>query len=70
VQTLPLLVLQAIYRMRLTKHTMLRRGVLKNAIVRAPTAELDSASIADIDANLVEIGIWAAPDDRPKEVSA
>ena len=70
VQTLPLLVLQAIYRMRLTKHAMVRRGVLKNAIVRAPTAELDSTSIADIDANLVEIGIWAAPDDKLKEVSA
>lgn len=57
VKTLPLLTLQAVYRMRLTKHTMMRRGVLENAIVRAPTAELDDVATADIDANLNELGI-------------
>lgn len=57
VQTLPLLTLQAVFRMRLTKHALMRRGILKNAVVRAPTANLDLISTADIDANLVEIGI-------------
>ncbi len=61
VRTLPFLTLQAVYRMRLTKHTMMRRGILENAVVRAPTAELDEISIADIDANLAELGIINAP---------
>ena len=62
VRTLPLLVLQAVYRMRLTKHTLMRRGVLTNAVVRAPTPELDAVATADIDANLTELGvIKAAP---------
>jgi 4-hydroxy-tetrahydrodipicolinate synthase len=60
VKTLPLLTLQAVYRMRLTKHTMMRRGVLTNAIVRSPTAELDMLATADIDANLAELGIIPA----------
>lgn len=60
VQTLPLLTLQAVFRMRLTKHTMMRRGILSNADVRAPTAELDAFSIADIDKNLTELGILSA----------
>jgi 4-hydroxy-tetrahydrodipicolinate synthase len=57
VRTLPLLTLQAIYRMRLTKHAMVRRGILENAVVRAPTPELDEFATADIDANLAELGI-------------
>lgn len=57
VRTLPLLVLQAVYRMRLTKHVLTRRGVLANAEVRAPTPALDAAAIADIDANLRELGL-------------
>lgn len=57
VRTLPLLTLQAVYRMRLTKHAMMRRGILDNAIVRAPTAELDEIATADVDANLTELGI-------------
>lgn len=62
VRTLPLLVLQAVYRMRLTKHTLVRRGVLENKIVRAPTPEMDAAAVAHIDANLAELGlIPAAP---------
>ncbi len=60
VRTLPLLTLQAVYRMRLTKYTMMRRGVLNNAQVRALTAELDDFAAADIDANLVELGIMQA----------
>lgn len=57
VKTLPLLALQAVYRMRLTKHVMIQRGVLENTIVRAPTPELDELATADIDANLLELGI-------------
>lgn len=60
VRTLPLLTLQAVYRMRLTKHTMMRRGVLDNAVVRAPTAELDDFATSDIDRNLSELGIGQA----------
>lgn len=48
-RSLPLLALQALYRMRLTKHVLTRRGVLHNAEVRAPTPELDPWSTADID---------------------
>lgn len=60
VQTLPLLTLQAVYRMRLTKYVLMRRGILENAVVRAPTPELDPPAIADIDANLAELGILPA----------
>lgn len=69
VQTLPLLTLQAVFRMRLTKHALMRRGIVSNSVVRAPTAPLDLISIADIDANLVEIGVL---DDKPdlQEASA
>lgn len=57
IRTLPLLALQAVYRMRLTKHVMMQRGVLENTIVRAPTPDLDNVSTADIDANLGELGL-------------
>ena len=59
VRTLPLLTLQAVYRMRLTKYVMVRRGVLENTIVRAPTPELDGPACSDIDANLAALGIGA-----------
>lgn len=59
VRTLPLLTLQAVYRMRLTKYVMVRRGILENTIVRAPTPELDGPASADIDANLAALGIGA-----------
>ncbi len=57
VRTLPLLVLQGVYRMRLTKHVLMRRGVLDNALVRAVTPDLDTMALADIDANLAELGL-------------
>lgn len=57
VDTLPLLTLQAIYRMRLTKHVLMRRGWLHEIGVRAATPELDEDAIADIDANLHELGL-------------
>lgn len=58
VRTLPLLALQGVYRMRLTKHVLMRRGVLDNAIVRAATPELDAMALADIDANLAELDLF------------
>lgn len=60
VETLPLLVLQAVYRMRLTKLVLCRRGILDNAIVRAPTPDLDEHSTADIETCLAEAGIAPA----------
>lgn len=60
VRTLPLLALQAVYRMRLTKHVLMRRGVLENAIVRAPTPQLDAIATADIDGNLDVLGLIGA----------
>ena len=57
IKTLPLLTLQAVYRMRLTKFTMMQRGILHNAEVRAPTPEVDAVAKADILANLAELGI-------------
>ena len=61
VRTLPLLTLQAVYRMRLTKHVLNRRGVLSNAVVRAETPMPDALALADIDQNLVELGLVDAP---------
>ena len=57
VSTLPLLTLQAVYRMRLTKLVLMRRGVMDCPVVRAPTPEIDEFAIADIDDNLSELGI-------------
>ncbi|GHC76522.1 dihydrodipicolinate synthase family protein [Limoniibacter endophyticus] len=56
VDTLPLLVLQAVYRMRLTKHALMRQGVLDSGSigVRATTPELDRDALADIDLCLEE----------------
>lgn len=55
--TLPLLVLQAVYRMRLTKHVLERRGIVENCLVRAPTPALDACAIADIDANIAALDL-------------
>jgi len=57
VRTLPLLTLQAVYRMRLTKLVLMRRGIVESCTVRAPTPDLDAQAIADIDANLAELGL-------------
>ena len=56
-RTLPLLVLQAVYRMRLTKYVLAKRGVIEHQIVRAPTPEMDDMAKADIDGNLAELGL-------------
>src|SRR5690606_31968661 len=59
VRTLPLLTLQAVYRMRLTKHVLMRRGVLDNAVVRAPTPELDASAVAEATAEASSSGVGA-----------
>ena len=69
VRTLPLLVLQAVYRTRLTKHVLMRRGVLESTGVRMPTPELDAMAIADIDANLAELELFR-PTERRKDDAA
>ncbi|WP_298530834.1 dihydrodipicolinate synthase family protein [uncultured Algibacter sp.] len=51
-QSLPLLIIQAIYRMRLTKYVLTRKGVFKNTIVRAPLPELDDLDKKEIDFQL------------------
>ena len=55
--TLPLLTLQAVYRMRLTKYVLVRRGILHNTILRAPAPELDSIAEQGIDKELSELGL-------------
>ena len=58
-RTVPLLTLQSMYRMRLTKHVLVRRGVLRNSIVRSKLVELDSGGMRQIDLNLKDLGIAA-----------
>jgi dihydrodipicolinate synthase/N-acetylneuraminate lyase len=54
-RTLPLLVIQTIYRMRLTKHVLTCRGILKNSRVRAPLLEFDSYDHAELSHQLQSI---------------
>lgn len=51
-RALPLLVIQMIYRMRLTKYILEKRGVLNNTIVRAPLPEFDSFDEAELSVQL------------------
>ncbi len=53
--TLPLLVCQAIYRMRLTKYVLMRRGICDRQSVRAPLPELDAHARKDVDAMIAEL---------------
>jgi len=57
VRTLPLLALQSIYRMNLTKYVLQRRGILTEIGTRAPTPEPDDFALRDIDQNLEELGL-------------
>ncbi|WP_448249658.1 dihydrodipicolinate synthase family protein [Thalassotalea agariperforans] len=47
-RTLPMLLIQVIYRMRLTKFVLTARGVLSNDIVRAPLPKLDDADKLEV----------------------
>lgn len=53
--SLPLLAAQAIYRMRLTKHVLARRGVADAQRVRAPLPEMDAFARRDADTMLADL---------------
>ena len=53
--SLPLLVAQSTYRMRLTKYVLHRRGIANTEIVRANLPELDSVARSDIDTMLEDL---------------
>lgn len=54
-RTLPLLNMQAIFRWRLTKAVLERRGLIDSAFVRAPGPELDRYDRAELDALLARL---------------
>lgn len=54
-RSLPLLLLQAVYRMHLTKHVLKRRGVIDTTAVRAKGPKPDAMAIRDIDSWLAEV---------------
>lgn len=50
--TLPLLIIQFLYRMRLTKYVLTRRGIFNNTIVRAPLPGFDAFDDEELSAQL------------------
>ncbi|KFC69530.1 Dihydrodipicolinate synthase [Devosia sp. LC5] len=55
IRSLPILLVQMIYRMALTKEVLVRRGVFTSATVRAPLPAFDAQGRAEIDMMLAEI---------------
>jgi 4-hydroxy-tetrahydrodipicolinate synthase len=55
-RTLPLLSMQAVFRWRLTKAVLLRRGLIDSAFTRAPGPDLDRYDRAELDALLARLG--------------
>lgn len=53
--SLPLLVAQAVYRMRLTKHILVRKGLATSGFVRASLPDLDESARRDIDRMLADL---------------
>ena len=53
--SLPLLVSQLIYRMRLTKYVLDRRGITNDVVVRAPLPEMDEFTKLDVDVMLQDL---------------
>ena len=53
--SLPLLVCQTIYRMRLTKYVLKQRGIADRLHVRAPLPELDEFTRQDVDTMLEDL---------------
>ncbi len=51
-QTLPLLIIQFLYRMRLTKYVLTRRGIFNNSDVRAPLPDFDTFDDEELSAQL------------------
>jgi dihydrodipicolinate synthase/N-acetylneuraminate lyase len=54
-RTLPLLNMQAIFRWRLTKKVLQKRGLIESDFVRAPGPELDRYDLAELDALLARL---------------
>lgn len=54
-RTLPLLSMQAVFRWRLTKEVLRRRGLIDDTFVRAPGAALDRHDMAELDALLARL---------------
>jgi len=55
-RTLPLLNMQAVFRWRLTKEVLRRRGLIECTFTRAPGPELDAMDMAELDALLDRLG--------------
>jgi 4-hydroxy-tetrahydrodipicolinate synthase len=55
-RSLPLLSMQAIFRWRLTKEVLLRRGLIESACTRAPGPALDATDIQELEALLARLG--------------
>ncbi len=53
--SLPLLVSQAVYRMRLTKYVLARRGIVDSQGLRAPLPEIDSEASRDLDQMIADL---------------
>ena len=53
--SLPLLACQMVYRMRLTKYVLMRRGITSELHVRAPLPELDDFAKRDVDTMLQDL---------------
>lgn len=60
-RTLPLLNMQAIYRWRLTKEVLCRRGLIASAFVRAPGPALDSYDRRELDELLESLADLLTP---------
>lgn len=55
IRSLPILLVQMIYRMSLTKEVLIRRGVFSSSAVRAPLPRFDALGLAEIDMMLSEL---------------
>jgi dihydrodipicolinate synthase/N-acetylneuraminate lyase len=55
IRSLPMLLVQLTYRMRLTKEVLVRRGVIAHAGVRAPLPEFDAKGLEELDMMLAEL---------------
>ena len=62
IRSLPILLVQMIYRMALTKEVLMRRGIFTSAAVRAPLPAFDAQGHAEIDMMLAEIADLLAPE--------
>lgn len=60
-RTLPLLNMQAIYRWRLTKEVLRRRGLIANAFARAPGPVLDQHDLRELDELLERLADLLTP---------